>query len=103
MPLVAVNLDLPISNTARTPSMKALVLVVLAAVLAAADPTVYLIRHGEKPGGKEHGLSERGKERAKCLRCIFDQEQYEIGYIIAQKYKESALLSLEHAAWPSPN
>jgi hypothetical protein len=53
-----------------------------------ADPTVYLIRHGEKPADGDPGLSSVGSQRAQCLRSVFGaSSQYNIGYILAQAYK----------------
>ncbi|QKX63754.1 uncharacterized protein TRUGW13939_10925 [Talaromyces rugulosus] len=53
-----------------------------------ADPTVYLIRHGEKPDDGDPGLSSVGAQRAQCLRSVFGaSSQYNIGYILAQAYK----------------
>ncbi|GMG08848.1 unnamed protein product [Aspergillus oryzae] len=36
-----------------------------------ASPTVYLIRHGEKPDDGGNGLSAQGVQRAQCLRSVF--------------------------------
>jgi hypothetical protein len=59
------------------------------ASMALADPTVYLIRHGEKPD-EGNGLSEKGEQRAQCLRSIFGgASQYNIDYIIAQTPQDS--------------
>jgi len=66
---------------------------VASTVVAAAkpEPTVYLIRHGEKPDDDDAtGLSPRGEQRAQCLRTVFGAaSEYEIGYILAQTPKES--------------
>ncbi|KAI6765965.1 hypothetical protein HG530_007035 [Fusarium avenaceum] len=56
------------------------------------QPTLYLIRHGEKPtpgdGEKQDGLSTQGKERADGLRKVFGQDSsYDIGYIMAEEPK----------------
>ncbi|KAH8714150.1 hypothetical protein BGZ61DRAFT_476266 [Ilyonectria robusta] len=61
----------------------------LFAAVAACSPTVYLIRHGEKPDDDDiTGLSTEGKERAQCLRSVFGaSSSYNIGYIMAQAYK----------------
>ncbi|KAI0200562.1 hypothetical protein F4808DRAFT_155113 [Astrocystis sublimbata] len=69
----------------------ALLIAGFAATLATADkPTVYLIRHGEKPPNDGIGLSERGEQRAQCLRNVFGADSdYNIGYILAQKPKDS--------------
>ncbi|KAK7421704.1 hypothetical protein QQZ08_009878 [Neonectria magnoliae] len=57
------------------------------ASLAACSPTVYFIRHGEKPDDG-NGLSAQGEQRAQCLRSVFGaSSQYNIAYIIAQTYK----------------
>jgi hypothetical protein len=51
--------------------------------LSAADPTVYLIRYGEKPSDGGNGLSSQGEQRAQCLRNVFDASSgYGIGYIM---------------------
>ncbi|KAJ5667779.1 uncharacterized protein N7477_006349 [Penicillium maclennaniae] len=56
----------------------------LLATLAVADPTVYLIRHGEKPDSGD-GLNAQGLERAQCLRNVFGASSgYDIGHIMAQ-------------------
>ncbi|KAI1311764.1 hypothetical protein F5Y03DRAFT_288460 [Xylaria venustula] len=60
-----------------------------ATMVAAAKPTVYLIRHGEKPDDGSVGLSSQGEERAQCLRTVFGSaSQYNIGYILAQTPKD---------------
>jgi hypothetical protein len=50
-------------------------------------PTVYFIRHGEKPDSDdEDGLSTDGVKRAQCLRDVFSvNSTFNIGHIIAQK------------------
>lgn len=54
------------------------------ASVAIATPTVYLIRHGEKPDSG-NGLSTQGLERAQCLRNVFGaSSEYKIGHIMAQ-------------------
>lgn len=69
--------------------MKSFVLLLLATI-ATCDPIVYMIRHGEKPADGSNGLSPKGKKRAQCLRTVFGPESdYDIGYIMAQKYKKS--------------
>ena len=82
----------------------ALVLVALAAALAAAEPTVYLIRHGEKPADdKERGLSEQGKQRAECLRHVFGiSSGYNISHIMAQAYFKSAFAASRRLSCASP-
>ena len=58
------------------------------ASLVSADPTVYLIRHGEKPGNGSNGLSAAGLERAQCLKNVFGpSSSYDIGYIMAEEPK----------------
>lgn len=58
-------------------------------------PTVYLIRHGEKPADKkDHGLSMDGEIRAQCLRHVFGERSgYNIGYILAPRPKDSESFS----------
>lgn len=52
---------------------------------SSSEPTVYLIRHGEKPDSG-NGLSTEGLERAQCLRTVFGASSaYDIGYIMAQQ------------------
>ncbi|KAI1846252.1 hypothetical protein JX266_007777 [Neoarthrinium moseri] len=55
----------------------------------AATPTVYFIRHGEKPADDdETGLSADGEKRAQCLRSVFGASSgYDIGHIMAQTPK----------------
>ncbi|KAJ5151654.1 hypothetical protein N7492_009949, partial [Penicillium capsulatum] len=61
----------------------------LAATLASAKPTVYLIRHGEKPDDG-NGLNAQGMQRAQCLREVFgSKSEYEIGYIMAMTPKDN--------------
>ncbi|KAI1815678.1 hypothetical protein GGS20DRAFT_584247 [Poronia punctata] len=56
----------------------------------ANKPTVYLIRHGEKPPNDGIGLSPEGEQRAECLRTVFGAaSEYNIGYILAQTPKEN--------------
>jgi len=57
------------------------------------QPTLYLIRHGEKPpkinGKDQDGLSANGLTRAQWLPHVFGQDsQYQIGYILAEKPKK---------------
>ncbi|CAJ2512067.1 Uu.00g076920.m01.CDS01 [Anthostomella pinea] len=62
---------------------------VLLAAVAVAKPTVYFIRHGEKPD-EGNGLSVEGEQRAECLRTVFGaSSQYNIGHIMAQTPKDS--------------
>lgn len=67
---------------------------ILAAVnLVVASPTVYFIRHGEKPRHGGIGLSADGLERAQCVRDIFGHHsEYDIGYILAQRPKSSTFI-----------
>ncbi|KAL1891992.1 hypothetical protein Sste5346_007336 [Sporothrix stenoceras] len=54
---------------------------------AASGPTVYLIRHGEKPDDG-NGLSAAGLQRAQCLRTVFGaSSSYNIGYIMVMTPK----------------
>lgn len=63
-----------------------------ATIAAAAKPTVYLIRHGEKPPNDGVGLSAEGVQRSQCLRSVFGAaSKYNIGYILAQTPKDSEL------------
>ena len=65
----------------------------LAASMATASPTVYLIRHGEKPDDG-NGLNAQGLQRAQCLRSVFgSSSQYNIGHIMAQMPKSGKLLA----------
>lgn len=60
-------------------------ILVLAGLAAASKPTVYFIRHGEKPSDGGDGLSDQGKQRAQCLRNVFGaSSKYNIGYIMAE-------------------
>lgn len=54
-------------------------------------PTVYLVRHGEKPEDPEdHYLNADGYKRAECLRTVFGKDSpYDIGYILAPRVKWS--------------
>ncbi|KAI1196830.1 hypothetical protein F5X97DRAFT_201138 [Nemania serpens] len=61
-----------------------------ATIAAAAKPTVYLIRHGEKPPNDGVGLSAEGVQRSQCLRSVFGAaSKYNIGYILAQTPKDN--------------
>ncbi|KAK7961612.1 uncharacterized protein PG986_002437 [Apiospora aurea] len=63
--------------------------VLLAATLAATKPTVYFIRHGEKPK-KGDGLNADGLKRAQCLRGVFGvASDYNITHVMAQRPKKS--------------
>lgn len=69
--------------------MHALWLLTALASLAWAKPTVYLIRHGEKPD-EGNGLNEEGQQRAQCLRAVFGAGSgYNIDHIMAQTPKSS--------------
>ncbi|KAH1376872.1 hypothetical protein KXW57_007079 [Aspergillus fumigatus] len=71
------------------PAKPILALALIAAV-SAAKPTVYLIRHGEKPSDGGNGLSAQGLERAQCIRNVFGSaSSYNIGYIMAQTPKQN--------------
>ena len=49
-----------------------------------AKPTVYLIRHGEKPVSGD-GLNPQGVKRSQCLVNVFSaKSHYKIGHIMAQ-------------------
>ncbi|KAJ5305654.1 phosphoglycerate mutase family protein [Penicillium antarcticum] len=67
-----------------------LCVVATAALATAASPTVYLIRHGEKPSDGGNGLNAQGVQRAQCLRSVFSKSSsYNIGYIMAQTPKSN--------------
>lgn len=57
-------------------------------------PTVYIIRHGEKPPDpNDSGLSAKGVQRAQCLRDVFGSySPYEIGHIMAPRINSSMLV-----------
>jgi hypothetical protein len=59
----------------------------LIASTAADQPTVYIIRHGEKSGDPEDsGLNADGFRRAQCLRDVFGVNSiYDIGHIIVPR------------------
>lgn len=69
---------------------------VLSVASAKSRPTVYLIRHGEKPANKrDHHLSTDGELRAQCLRHVFGKRSdYNIGYIMAPRPKKSKLSAI---------
>ncbi|KAJ5257140.1 hypothetical protein N7478_013244 [Penicillium angulare] len=54
-------------------------------------PTLYLIRHGEKPSNPEnHELTFDGLKRAQCLRWIFNANSaYDVGLILAPTMKDN--------------
>src|ERR1700761_627646 len=59
-------------------------IILLLTSLVAAKPTVYFIRHGEKPDDG-NGLNTQGLQRAQCLRTGFGASSgYQIGHIMAQ-------------------
>ena len=81
-------------------SVSALSLVVLSTLVAAHKPTVYLIRHGEKPSDGSNGLNADGKKRAQCLRNVFGaSSEYNIGYIMAEAYKSGKLSGVSIALY----
>ncbi|KAJ5294779.1 hypothetical protein N7508_009600 [Penicillium antarcticum] len=59
-------------------------------IASAQNPTVYIIRHGEKPKNKDdHGLTLDGIKRAQCLRSVFGEGSgYNIGHIMAPHVKD---------------
>ncbi|KAJ6781805.1 hypothetical protein PWT90_06437 [Aphanocladium album] len=68
--------------------MQLITILGLAAAVASAKPTVYFIRHGEKPDDGGNGLSAAGVKRAQCLRNVFGHNSgYDIEYIMAQTPK----------------
>jgi hypothetical protein len=70
----------------------------LLASIVTASPTVYFIRHGEKPA-EGNGLNAEGQQRAQCLRSVFGaSSQYNIGHIMAQTYKSSTFLAVNQDA-----
>ena len=71
---------------------------ILFASLAAASPTVYFIRHGEKPDDG-NGLSAQGLQRAQCLRNVFGRSSsYNIGHIMAQTPESGKLSCLDRVS-----
>ncbi|QIX00063.1 hypothetical protein AMS68_005580 [Peltaster fructicola] len=66
-----------------------LMALVAASSVAVASPTVYLIRHGEKPADGSNGLTAQGMQRAQCLRNVFGASSgYNIQAILTQDYKK---------------
>lgn len=60
---------------------------ILVSLVAARHPTVYWIRHGEKPASG-NGLDPQGVQRAQCLKNVFGPESpYTIGHILAEQPK----------------
>ena len=85
-------------------SVSALSLVVLSTLVAAHKPTVYLIRHGEKPSDGGTGLDADGEKRARCLRKVFGaSSEYKIGYIMAQAFKSGKLSGVSIAFFFLPS
>ncbi|KAJ6124511.1 hypothetical protein N7471_011828 [Penicillium samsonianum] len=65
-------------------------LAIASAATAACSPTVYLIRHGEKPSDGGNGLNAQGVKRSQCIRKIFGQDSdYNITHIMAQTPKSN--------------
>jgi hypothetical protein len=62
---------------------------------AKPHPTVYLIRHAEKPANpQDHGLTPDGTKRAQCLRQVFGAGSgYDIGHIMAPRVKPGRLIT----------
>ena len=72
----------------RSAKMKSFLSILALLPLALAKPTVYLIRHGEKPASG-NGLNAQGMQRAQCLRNVFGASSgYNIEYILTQDYKK---------------
>lgn len=63
----------------------------LLAIASARAPTVFLVRHGEKPANPDdHSLTFHGLMRAQCLRQVFGADSgYDIRYIMAPTVKWS--------------
>ncbi|EFY89447.1 phosphoglycerate mutase family protein, putative [Metarhizium acridum CQMa 102] len=78
--------------------MKLAYILTLVAGVVAAEPMVFLIRHGEKPADDdEPGLSTQGKQRAQCLREVFGAgSNYHVGHIMAQAYKPGTHTTAAH-------
>lgn len=74
-------------------------LAIASAATAACSPTVYLIRHGEKPSDGGNGLNAQGVKRSQCIRKIFGQDSdYNITHIMAQTPKSSMIIPFPYAA-----
>ncbi|EJP67904.1 phosphoglycerate mutase family protein, putative [Beauveria bassiana ARSEF 2860] len=83
--------------------MQLITILGLAAAVAVAKPTVYFIRHGEKPADDGNGLSAQGLQRAQCLRSVFGaSSDYDIGYILAQTPKSSTYKGYTRS-WGTPS
>ncbi|CAK1367827.1 uncharacterized protein RHO25_012958 [Cercospora beticola] len=68
--------------------MKSFLALLALVPMALAKPTVYLIRHGEKPLSG-NGLNAQGMQRAQCLRNVFGaSSSYDIDLILTQDYKK---------------
>ncbi|KAL5358040.1 hypothetical protein BJX96DRAFT_34071 [Aspergillus floccosus] len=69
-----------------------ILLALLSYVFAAAShrPTIYLIRHGEKPDDPaDDGLNADGFRRAQCLRDVFGAHSgHNIGYVVAPQVSQ---------------
>lgn len=75
----------------------------LGIALAKSHPTVYMIRHGEKPQDpNDYGLTPDGVKRAQCLRHVFGQgSEYNIRHIMAPRVKKGKVTrSLESKPIP---
>lgn len=86
------HMQLRRSSFPRTSAMQFFRLTSAFALLsvATAEPTVYLIRHGEKPADGGNGLNAVGMQRAQCLRSVFGATSgYQITHIMAQTPKSS--------------
>jgi hypothetical protein len=72
------------------------ILCLVGVVSAKHHPTVYLIRHGEKPEDKrDPGLNREGEMRAQCLRHVFGKNSgHNIGHIMAPRVKKGKSTTL---------
>lgn len=83
-------------------TMKSVLALASLLTLSAAQSTVYLIRHGEKPSDGSNGLSSQGMQRAQCLRNVFGaSSMYDIGYIMAETPKSSTSSPYPSIHFPS--
>lgn len=63
-------------------------------------PTIYMIRHGEKPPADGIGLSAAGTWRADHLPGVFGkQSDFNIGYILAEKPDEGLCSRFLISTW----